>query len=113
MLIFCKVTKSLREFLIFSDIFKFPLQGFYQTFNQLPPGEFIPSIVRTKEEEFQDYKVITQADVLAVSDGTGMLTAHGCGAHNFVSGELQELAAALDECGNEFEIFHVFLMSDL
>ena len=78
MLIFCKVTKSLREFLIFSDIFKFPLQGFYQAFNQLPPGEFIPSIVRTKEEEFQDYKVITQADVLAVSDGTGMFTAHGC-----------------------------------
>ena len=79
-----------------SDIFKFSLQGFYQTFNQLPPGEFIPSIARTKEEEFQDYKVITQADVLAVSDGTGRPAAHGCAAHNFVSGELQELAAALE-----------------
>ena len=79
-----------------SDIFKFSLQGFYQAFNQLPPGEFIPSIVRTKEEEFQDYKVITQADVLAVSDGAGMFTAHGCAAHNFVSSKLQKLAAALE-----------------
>ena len=94
--------------LIFSDIFKFPLQGFYQTFNQLPPGEFIPSIVRTKEEEFQDYKVITQADVLAVSDGAGILATHVCAAHNFVSGELQELAASLHECRNEFELIHVY-----
>lgn len=53
-------------------------------------------MVRPGEQEFQYYEVITQADVLAVSDGTGMLTAHGCAAHNFVSGELQELAAALE-----------------
>ena len=96
MLIFCKVTKSLREFLIFSDIFKFPLQGFYQTFNQLPPGEFIPSIVRTKEEEFQYHEVITQADILAVSDGAGILATHVCAAHNVVTGELQKLTAALE-----------------
>ena len=96
MLIFCKVTKSLREILIFSDIFKFPLQGFYQTFNQLPPGEFIPSIVRTKEEEFQYHEVITQADILAVSDGAGILATHVCAAHNVVTGELQKLTAALE-----------------
>ena len=82
--------------LIFSDIFKFPLQGFYQTFNQLPPGEFIPSIVRTKEEEFQYHEVITQADILAVSDGAGILATHVCAAHNVVTGELQKLTAALE-----------------
>ena len=97
-----------------SDIFKLFLQGLYQAFNQLPPGEFIPPIVRTKEEEFQYYEVITQADVLAVSDGTGMFTAHGCAAHNFVSGELQELAAALEPIRQmrEFDSLH-FLMYDL
>ena len=79
-----------------SDIFKFPLQGFYQAFNQLPPGHFVTGMVRPGEQEFQYYEVITQADVLTVSDGTGMLTAHGCAAHNFVSGELQELTAALE-----------------
>ena len=82
--------------LIFSDIFKFPLQGFYQAFNQLPPGEFIPPIVRTKEEEFQNYEVITQADILAVSDGAGILATHVCAAHNVVTGELQKLTAALE-----------------
>jgi len=65
--------------LIFSDIFKFPLQGFYQTFNQLPPGEFIPSIVRTMKEKFQYLQIITQTDVLAVSDGAGLVIAQpGC-----------------------------------
>ena len=67
------------------EIFKFLLQGFYQAFNQLPAGEFIPFIVRTLEKEFQDYEVITQADVLAVSDGAGMFTAHPCATHNFVT----------------------------
>ncbi len=66
------------------EIFKFLLQGSYQAFNQLPAGEFIPLIVRAMKKEFQYYEVITQADVLAVSDGAGMFTAHGC-AHNFVA----------------------------
>ena len=65
------------------------------------------------KEKFQYLQIITQTDVLAVSDGTGRPAAHGCAAHNFISGKLQELTASLDECGNEFEIFHVFLMSDL
>ena len=96
MLIFCKVTKSLREILIFSDIFKFPLQGFYQAFNQLPPGEFIPSMVRTMKEKFQYLQIITQTDVLAVSDGAGILATHVCAAHNVVTGELQKLTATLE-----------------
>ena len=65
--------------LIFSDIFKFLLQGFYQAFNQLPPGEFIPSIVRTMKEKFQYLQIITQTDVLDVSDGAGLvITQPGC-----------------------------------
>ena len=79
-----------------SNIFKFLLQGFYQPFQQLLFGHLEAGLFRTFQEEFQYYQVVTQADVLAVSDGTGMLTAHGCAAHNFVSGELQELAAALE-----------------
>ena len=65
-------------------------------------------MVRPGEQEFQDYKVITQTDVLTISDGTGRPAAHGCAAHNFISGKLQELTASLDECGNEIEIFHVY-----
>ena len=67
------------------------------------------------KEKFQYLQIITQTDVLAVSDGTGMLTAQGCASHNFVSGELQELTAALEPVRQmrEFEWFHVFLMSDL
>ena len=48
------------------------------------------------KQEFQEPKVITEADVLTVSDGAGMFTAHGCAMHYFVSGELQELAATLE-----------------
>ena len=80
-----------------SDIFKFPLQGFYQAFNQLPPGEFIPSIVRTMKEKFQYLQIITQTDVLAVSDGAGILATHVCAAHNVVTGELQKLLLRLNQ----------------
>ena len=91
-----------------SDIFKFSLQGFYQAFYQLLSGHFVTGMVRPFQKESQYNEVITQADILAVSDGTGMLAAHVCAAHNFVSGELQELAASLHECRNEFELNHVY-----
>ena len=48
------------------------------------------------KEKFQYLQIITQADVLAVSDGAGILATHVCAAHNVVTGELQKLTAALE-----------------
>lgn len=59
-----------------SDIFKFLLQGFYQPLQQLLFSHLEAGVLRTFQEEFQYLNIITQTDVLAVSDGTGMFTAH-------------------------------------
>lgn len=80
-----------------SNIFKFLLQGFYQPFQQLLFGHLEAGLFRTFQEEFQYYQVVTQADVLAVSDGTGMLTAHLCTTHNFITCQLKLLAATLQK----------------
>ena len=67
----------------------------------------VTGVVGAVEQEFQYHQVVTDGDVLAVSDGTGRLAAHGCAAHDFVAGQVQLFAAALDEVGNEFKLVHV------
>ena len=44
----------------------------------------------------QYHQVITDRDVLAISDGAGRLAAHGCATHNFIAGETKELGASDD-----------------
>lgn len=82
-----------------SDIFKFSLQGFYQAFNQLLSCQLVTGMVRSFKQEFQYNEVITQADILAVSDGTGLVAAHACAANNLIAGQAELLAASLYPCG--------------
>ena len=49
------------------------------------------------EEEFQYFQVITDTDILTVSDGTSFVIAHTCGTDNLVASQVELLAAALDE----------------
>ena len=48
-------------------------------------------------ECFPDVQVITEFDILTVSDGTGFVTAHTGGTYNLVAGKLELLAALLHE----------------
>ena len=48
-------------------------------------------------EGFPDVQVITEFDILAVSNGTGFVTAHTGGTYNLVAGEVELLAALLHE----------------
>ena len=83
------------------------MQGFHQALQELPSVDLVTGIVRAVKQEFQYHQVVPDINVVSVSDGTGRLTAHGCAAHDFIASQVQLFAAALDEFGNEFEIFHV------
>ena len=48
-------------------------------------------------ESFPDVQVITEFDILTVSDGTGFVTTHTGGTYNLVAGKLELLAALLHE----------------
>ena len=54
---------------------------------------------------FQGGEVVTEADVLTVSDGTSFVTAHASGTYKFVTGDVELLAALLDKSGEMREIF--------
>ena len=51
----------------------------------------------TLEKEVQHFQVITDADILTVSDGTSFVIAHTCGTDNLIASQVKLLAAALDE----------------
>ena len=48
-------------------------------------------------EGFPDIQVITEFDILTVSDGTNLVIAHTGGTYNLVAGELELLATLLHE----------------
>ena len=48
-------------------------------------------------EGFPDVQVVTEFDILTVSDGTSFVTAHTGGTYNLVAGELELLADLLHE----------------
>ena len=70
-------------------------------------------MVDTGGKEPEDIEVITDTDILAVSDSAGVATAHTCAAHNLVAGEVELLAATLQPGGQAgkftFLTFHVFV----
>ena len=39
-------------------------------------------------------QVITEVDIVSVSDGAGRLAAHGCAAHDFIAGKTEVLTRA-------------------
>ena len=70
-------------------------------------------MVDTGGKEPEDIEVITDTDILAVSDSACVATAHTCAAHNLVAGEVELLAATLQPGGQAgkftFLTFHVFV----
>ena len=60
-------------------------------------GEFVTGVLGAFVEGFPDVQVITEFDILTVSDGTGFVTAHTGGTYKFVAGELELLADLLHE----------------
>ena len=58
---------------------------------------FVTRMEATLEKEVQHFQVITDADILTVSDGTSFVIAHTCGTDNLVASQVKLLAAALDE----------------
>ena len=70
-------------------------------------------MVGTGGKESKDIEVITDTDILAVSDSACVATAHTCAAHNLVAGEGEMLAATLQPGGQAgkftFLTFHVFV----
>ena len=70
-------------------------------------------MVGTGGKESKDIEVITDTDILAVSDSACVATAHTCAAHNLVAGEVELLTATLQPGGQAgkftFLTFHVFV----
>ena len=60
-------------------------------------GEFVTGVLGAFVESFPDVQVVTEFDVLTVSDGTSFVTAHTGGTYNLVAGELELLADLLHE----------------
>ena len=71
--------------------------GFEEGFQEFFLGEFVTGVLGAFVEGFQDVQVITEFDILTVSDGTSFVTAHTGGTYNLVAGELELLATLLHE----------------
>ena len=69
--------------------------GFEEGFQEFFLGEFVTGVLGAFVEGFPDVQVVTEFDVLTVSDGTSFVTAHSGGTYNLVAGEL--LATLLHE----------------
>ena len=59
--------------------------------------EFVTGMEASLEEEAPYLDVITEADILTVSDGTNLVIAHTGGTYNLVAGEAELLAGLLYE----------------
>ena len=71
--------------------------GFEEGFQEFFLGEFVTGVLGAFVEGFPDVQVVTEFDVLTVSDGTSFVTAHTSGTYNLVAGKLELLAALLHE----------------
>ena len=70
-----------------------PEKVFYKTMGRI----LVTRIEAALEEEFQHFQVITDTDILTVSDGASFVIAHACGTDNLVASQVELLAAALNE----------------
>ena len=79
---------------------------------ELCGGEFVARIHAAHPELMACLDVITEADILTVSDGRSHVTAHAGGTYQVVTSELELLGATLDEARQVgkvyFLIFHLF-----
>ena len=70
--------------------------------------EFVTGVLGASVELFPGVQVITEFDVLTVSDGSSFITAHTGGTYYLVTGDVELLAAVLHEASKmgEFFCFH-------
>ena len=70
--------------------------------------EFVTGVLGASVEFFPGVQVITEFDVLTVSDGSSFITAHTGGTYYLVTGDVELLAAVLHEASKmgEFFCFH-------
>ena len=70
--------------------------------------EFVTGVLGASVELFPDVQVITEFDVLTVSDGSSFITAHTGGTYYLVTGDVELLAAVLHKASKmgEFFCFH-------
>ena len=59
--------------------------------------EFMARMEAELQQKSHDRNVITEADILTVSDGRSLVVAHAGDTYNFIAGELKLLAAVLNE----------------
>ena len=75
--------------------------------------EFVTGMEAALEEEAPYLDVVTEADVLTVSDGRGFVAAHASGTHNVIACELKTFATVLQVARQMRKIFclifHVFV----
>ena len=71
--------------------------GFEERLQEFFLGEFVTGLLGAFVEGFPDVQVVTEFDVLTVSDGTSFVTAHTGGTYNLVAGEVELLAGLLYE----------------
>ena len=76
---------------------KFFGQSIEQAFQELMGRELVTGIQTALQEEFQNFQIVTEADILTVSDGRSLVVAHAGDTYNFIAGELKLLAAVLNE----------------
>ena len=76
---------------------KFFGQSIEQTFQELMGREFMARMEAAPKKETDDLHIVTEADILTVSDGRSLVVAHAGDTYNFIAGELKLLAAVLNE----------------
>lgn len=86
---------------------KFFPNGFNQAFLQLVRGKFVTGVLRMLQQKTEDFMVVTETDILSVSDGRGFVAAHAGGTYNLVAGHVELLAAVLHEA-REMGVIFVF-----
>ena len=87
--------------------------GFEERLQEFFLGEFVTGVLGAFVEGFPDVQVVTEFDILTVSDGTSFVTAHTGGTYNLVAGELELLAALLHEARQVWIVFLFHFSFDL
>jgi len=67
--------------------------------------EFVTGILGASVEFFPSVQVITELDVLTVSDGSSFVTAHTGGTYYLVTDDVELLAAVLHEASKMGVVF--------
>ena len=94
---------------------KFLFEGFEKGFQEVFTGDSVTGGGTALEKEAKYVYVVTDTDVLSVSDGRGFVAAHAGGTYNLVAGHMQLLAVTLREVRQMRKIFffHEFYFKNL